>query len=136
DLYAGCGSLSLPLAVGGANVFAAEGESAPVDALRRAAAGLRVQAECRDLAKHPLTEQELARYDAVIFDPPRAGAAAQAERLAWSTVKTIVAVSCNPATLARDLGVLMEGGYEVQQVTPVDQFTWSSHLEAVAVLTR
>lgn len=136
DLYAGCGSLSLPLAVGGANVFAAEGESAPVDALRRAAAGLRVQAECRDLAKHPLTEQELARYDAVIFDPPRAGAAAQAERLAWSTVKTIVAVSCNPATLARDLGVLMDGGYEVQQVTPVDQFTWSSHLEAVAVLTR
>ena len=126
----------LPPAVGGANVFAAEGESAPVDALRRAAAGLRVQAECRDLAKHPLTEQELARYDAVIFDPPRAGAAAQAERLAWSTVKTIVAVSCNPATLARDLGVLMDGGYEVQKVTPVDQFTWSSHLEAVAVLTR
>ncbi|MDF1749835.1 MAG: class I SAM-dependent RNA methyltransferase [Alphaproteobacteria bacterium] len=136
DLYAGCGSLSLPLAVAGANVFAAEGEAAPVEALRRAAAGLRVQAECRDLAKHPLSESELARYDAVIFDPPRAGAAAQAERLAWSNVKTIVAVSCNPATLARDLSTLIEGGYEVQHVTPVDQFTWSSHLEAVAVLTR
>lgn len=136
DLYAGCGSLSLPLAVSGANVFAAEGETAPVDALRRAAAGLRVQAECRDLAKHPLTEAELGRYDAVIFDPPRAGAAAQAERLAWSDVETVIAVSCNPATLARDLGTLIEGGYEVQKVTPVDQFTWSSHLEAVAVLKR
>ncbi len=136
DLYSGCGSLSLPLAVSGINVLAVEGEAAPVDALRRAAAGLRLQAECRDLAKRPLTEAELARYDAVIFDPPRAGAAQQVERLAWSSVKRIIAVSCNPATLARDLKVLEEGGYSLDSVTPVDQFTWSSHLEAVAVLSR
>ncbi len=114
----------------------AGGEHAPGKGGGRGERGRGVEEECRDQAKHPVTEQGLARYDAVIFDPPRAGAAAQVERLAWSTVKTIVAVSCNPATLARDLGVLMDGGYEVQQVTPVDQFTWSSHLEAVAVLTR
>jgi 23S rRNA (uracil1939-C5)-methyltransferase len=72
----------------------------------------------------------------VVFDPPRAGAQAQAEQLALSKVKTIVAVSCNPATLARDLRILLDGGYVLQSVTPVDQFHYSPHIEAVAVLTR
>lgn len=136
DLYAGCGSFSIPLAKRGLNVFAAEGEQAPVDALRRAAAGLRLQAECRDLAKNPLSAGELNRYGAVVFDPPRAGAAPQAEQLAQSEVPCVIAVSCNPATLARDLHTLVEGGYALRRATPVDQFTWSAHLEAVVVLTR
>lgn len=136
DLYAGCGSFSIPLAKRGLNVVAVEGEQPPVDALRRAAAGLRLRVDSRDLAKNPLSTVELNRFDAVIFDPPRAGAASQAAQLAASEVPLVIAVSCNPATLARDLHSLLEGGYSLQSATPVDQFTWSAHLEAVAVLTK
>lgn len=136
DLYAGCGSLSVPLAAAGVNIHAVEGETAPVEAMRRAAGALRLQAECRDLARNPLSVAELNRFDAVILDPPRAGAAEQADMLSDSTVPVIVAVSCNPATLARDLRIMVDGGYTLGVVTPVDQFTWSGHLEAVAVLHR
>lgn len=136
DLYSGCGSFSIPLAKRGANVVAVEGSEAAVAALRRGAAGLRLQAECRDLARQPLTAIELNRFEAVVFDPPRAGAAPQAEMLANSSVPRIVAVSCNPATLARDLRTLVDGGYSLDHAVPVDQFTWSGHVEAVAVLTR
>ncbi|MBP5857215.1 class I SAM-dependent RNA methyltransferase [Marivibrio halodurans] len=138
DLYAGCGSIGLSLAVMGKAVHAAEGLADHVDAFRKAggAAGLRVSAEVRDLAAEPLSAAELARFDAVVFDPPRAGAADQAAALAASAVPRIAAVSCNPATLARDLSILVEGGYRVLAATPIDQFPWSGHLEAVAVLAR
>ena len=76
------------------------------------------------------------RYDAVVFDPPRAGAAAQAEQLAKSKVKRVVAVSCNPGTLARDLRLLADGGYKITRVVPIDQFLYSSHVEVVAHLER
>jgi len=136
DLFAGCGTFSLPLAIAGANVQAFEIADDAVGALRRAAAGQRIQAQTRDLDDNPLRTEELNAFDAVVFDPPRAGAAAQAEHLADSDVPTVIAVSCNPSTLARDLSILAEGGYRLDRVTPVDQFTWSAHLEAVAVLTR
>jgi 23S rRNA (uracil1939-C5)-methyltransferase len=136
DLYSGCGAFALPFAAAGRRVHAAEGQDAAVQALRRAAAGLRLTAEVRDLARAPLSVEELAGVDAVVFDPPRAGAAAQAERIAASPVETVVAVSCNPATLARDLRTLLDGGYTLERVTPVDQFTWSAHVEAVAILRR
>jgi 23S rRNA (uracil1939-C5)-methyltransferase len=135
DLYAGCGSLSFPMTVT-ANVTAFELNDDMVAAMRHAAAGLSFKAEQRDLARSPLTEQELNRFDAVVFDPPRAGAKDQAEYLALSKVPKIVAVSCNPTTLARDLRALVDGGYVIDQITPIGQFAWSAELEAVAVLHR
>ena len=104
--------------------------------MRRAAAGLSHTATRRDLARNPLTDKELKKFDAVIFDPPRSGAQAQAEYLALSNVPTIVAVSCNPTTFARDLRILVDGGYLIESAVPIDQFTWSAELEAVAVLRR
>ena len=95
-----------------------------------------MRALTRDLFRDPLVPKELEPYDAVVFDPPRAGAAAQAEQLAKSKVKRIVAVSCNPATLARDLRLLVDGGYRITRVVPVDQFLFSPHVEVVAHLTR
>ncbi len=135
DLYAGCGSLSFPLARI-APVHAFEGDAAMTEALARAAGGRRVTAERRDLARAPLAPDELAPFDAVVFDPPRAGARTQAAAIAASRVATVVAVSCNPATLARDLRLLVDGGYTMERVTPIDQFTWSAQIEAVAVLRR
>ena len=90
----------------------------------------------RDLFRSPLSVKELKAYDAVVFDPPRAGAAAQAETLAKSEVPRLVAVSCNPGTLARDLRILVDGGYRITRVTPVDQFLFSPHVEVVAQLAR
>lgn len=138
DLFSGCGSFTFPLAAQGRTVHAVEGEDAPVRALEAAAsrAGLKVTAEVRDLARRPLHAQDLKRFDAVVFDPPRAGGQAQAELLAESGPACVVAVSCNPATLARDLQALAKGGYRLDRVTPIDQFPWSVHLEAVAVLRR
>lgn len=136
DLYCGSGSFALPFLAADKQVFAAEGSRAAVDALRRATGGRSIQTECRDLARNPVPTEVLNRYDMVLFDPPRAGAAEQAEALSYSDVPTVVAVSCNPATLARDIATLQQGGYAVDTVTPVDQFTWSAHLEAVAILRR
>lgn len=138
DLYAGCGSLGLPLAAAGKAVHAVEGLADHVSAFRKAggALGLRVSAEVRDLAQAPLTAEELQRFDGVVFDPPRAGAAEQAREIAESAVPRVVAVSCNPSTLARDLRTLVDGGYRLLAATPIDQFPWSGHLEAVAVLTK
>jgi 23S rRNA (uracil1939-C5)-methyltransferase len=90
----------------------------------------------RDLFGSPLCAKELRRYDAVVFDPPRAGAAAHAEMLAKSEVPKLVAVSCNPGTLARDLRILVDGGYRLERVVPVDQFLFSPHIEMVAALGR
>jgi 23S rRNA (uracil1939-C5)-methyltransferase len=138
DLYSGCGSFTFPLAVSGRAVHAVEGEEAPIRALEAAAnaRSLRVTSEVRDLARRPLLAPELKKYQAVVFDPPRAGAGAQAEQLAEAGPPVVVAVSCNPATLARDLKILQGGGYRVESVTPIDQFPFSAHLEAVAVCRR
>lgn len=139
DLFSGVGTFALRLARK-AEVLALESEAGAVTALDRAARGMagrhRISAERRDLARRPLVEKELEKIDAVVFDPPRAGAAEQSLWLSRSKVPTIVAVSCNPATLARDLRTLVDGGYRIETVTPVDQFLWSSHVEVVAVLKR
>lgn len=139
DLHAGAGSLTFPLAVHGAEVHAVDGAAGAIAALRDAAhrAGLnRVTTEVRDLAMRPLSARELARFQAVVFDPPRIGAKAQAEALAEAGPPVVVAVSCNPATLARDARILVDGGYRLERVVPVDQFPWSPHLELVASFRR
>src|SRR5690606_30777303 len=95
-----------------------------------------VTTERRDLFHRPLTTKDLSRFDALVFDPPRAGAEAQCRQIARSAIKHIAAVSCNPGTLARDLAILVEGGYRITRVTPIDQFLWSAHVEVVALLER
>ncbi len=139
DLFAGCGTFSLPLAAR-ARVHAVELERASLDALGTAArntAGLKpVTTEPRDLFKRPLGAAELARFDAVVLDPPRAGAEAQVRALAQSRVPMIAYVSCNAASFARDARILADGGYVIGPVLPVDQFLWSSHTELVAGFVR
>ena len=139
DLFAGVGPFALRLAER-ARVIAADSDVGAIDALRRAAAatsGLKpVSAERRDLFRRPFLAQELAGVDAVVFDPPRQGAEAQARELAKSRVPVVVAVSCNAATFARDVRILTGGGYRLCDVTPVDQFRYSAHVEIVARLTR
>ena len=139
DLFSGSGTFALRLARQ-MNVHAVEGDAAAVAsfdrALRKPQGLKKVTFEKRDLFRRPFVPEELETFDAVVFDPPRAGAQAQAEMLAHSKVKTIVAVSCNPATLARDVRLLVDGGYTLQKVTPVDQFQFSPHIEAVAILIR
>jgi len=139
DLFAGVGPFALRLAER-ARVLAADSDAGAIDALRRAAAatsGLKpIMAEVRDLFRRPFVAQELAGLDAVVFDPPRQGAEAQARELAKSRVPVVVAVSCNPVTFARDAKILVEGGYRLGEVTPVDQFRYSAHVEIVARLAR
>lgn len=139
DLFAGCGTFALRLARL-AQVHAVENDRAALEALSFAARhtqGLKaVDVEVRDLHRRPLMARELADFDAVVFDPPRDGAAAQAKELAKSTVPVIVAVSCNPATLARDARFLIDAGWSIGEVTPIDQFLWSHHVEAVAVFEK
>ena len=139
DLYAGCGTFSLRLARK-AEVHAVENDAASLAALDRGfrfATGLkRVTNERRDLARRPLTAKELASFDAVVFDPPRAGAEEQSVQIARSDVPLVAAVSCNPGTLARDLRILLDGGYRLDSLTPIDQFLWSPHVEAVALLSK
>lgn len=136
DLFAGLGTFTFALARRG-RVHAVEGEERAAAALARAAADDRsVTVERRDLARDPLTPDALGAYAAVVFDPPRAGAPQQAAALAASTIPTVVAVSCNPATLARDAARLIGGGFRLDRVTPVDQFAWTPHLELAAVFQR
>ncbi len=139
DLFAGSGTFALPLAER-AEVHAVEGEAAMVAALEkgwRNAQGLkRVTAEARDLFRRPLEVDELNRFDAVVIDPPRAGAEAQFARLAESKVPVIAAVSCNAATFARDARMLVTAGWRIDWVQVVDQFRWSAHVELVARLSR
>ncbi|MGO6718784.1 class I SAM-dependent RNA methyltransferase [Rhizobium ruizarguesonis] len=139
DLFAGSGTFSLRLARIG-RVHAVEAEAKALAALDHAARntqGLKpVTVEKRDLFRRPLMTQEFKPYDAVVFDPPRAGAEFQCQELARSAVKKIVAVSCNPLTLARDLAILVEGGYRITGATPIDQFLWTSHVEVVATLEK
>ncbi|MGY0829926.1 class I SAM-dependent RNA methyltransferase [Azospirillum argentinense] len=135
DLFAGLGTFAVPLAQRAA-VHAVEGDAPALAALNKAAGALRLTTERRDLFENPLTAKELARFDAVVFDPPRAGAAAQAQVLSGSKVPRVVAVSCNPATFARDARTLVDGGYVLSRVYPVDQFLWSAHVEVVGVFSR
>ncbi|SJM29608.1 class I SAM-dependent RNA methyltransferase [Mesorhizobium delmotii] len=139
DLFAGCGSFALRLAAK-SEVHAVEGDAATLSALDRAfrfASGLkRVTSERRDLFRRPLTFKELNAFDGVVFDPPRAGAEDQSKQIARSDVPLVAAVSCNPVTLARDLRILIDGGYALKNVTPIDQFLWSPHVEAVALLEK
>lgn len=139
DLYAGIGTFSFALARS-AKIHAVEFSASAVAALARAAAqaGLAamVATEKRDLAAAPLTQDELARFDAVVFDPPYGGAVAQCRALAVSRVKRVVAVSCNPATFARDARILVDGGYRLVSVRPFDAFIWSANLELVASFER
>lgn len=108
-----------------------------LEALARAAAGRQgISVERRDLARNPFPPERLSRYAAAVFDPPRAGALRQAEALAGSALDTIVAISCNPATFARDAAKLIAGGFRLERLTPVDQFVWTPHLEMVAVFRR
>lgn len=137
DLYAGLGTFTFPLA---ARVRAFEGNDAARAALdaaaRKATRAGRIEAETRDLDRRPLTPPELEAYDAAVFDPPREGAEAQARNLARARVPLVVGVSCNPVTFARDAKLLVEGGYKLDRVTPVDQFPWTGHLELVGVFVK
>lgn len=139
DLFAGSGTFSLPLATQ-AEVHAVEGEAAMLAALDagwRATPGLRrVTTETRDLFRRPLLPDELRRFDAVVIDPPRAGAEAQMREIAASHITRVAAVSCNPITFARDLRILTEAGFVPDWVQVVDQFRWSPHIELAACLRR
>jgi 23S rRNA (uracil1939-C5)-methyltransferase len=139
DLFAGLGTFTFPLARRGA-VHAVEGDASAMAALSSAARTLpnvttNVTVARRDLFDDPLTASELSHFDAVVFDPPRAGAREQSTQIVASGVPTVVAVSCNPATFARDARILTDGGYSLERVTPVDQFVWSAHVELVARFT-
>jgi 23S rRNA (uracil1939-C5)-methyltransferase len=138
DLFCGVGPFTLRIAEF-ARVVAADCDAAAIAALSKAARapGMRpVDAKPRDLFRRPFVAQELRGVDAVVFDPPRQGAQAQARALAESKVPVVVAVSCNPATFARDAEILIGGGYRLQAVTPIDQFRYSAHVEIVAKLER
>lgn len=139
DLFCGVGVFALRLATR-AKVYAADADRPSIAALEKAVRhtqGLKpVAPHVRDLFRNPLAPVELAPFDAVVFDPPRAGAEAQARELAASKVRTVVAVSCEPKTFARDAAILIAGGYRLEQVTPVDQFAWSTHVELVATFRR
>lgn len=139
DLFCGVGPFALRLAEK-SRVAAYDSDAGAIASLQKAAAttsGLKpVKAETRDLFRRPLVAEELRDYDAVVFDPPRQGAQAQAERLAASKVPVVIAVSCNVATFARDARILIDGGYKIEGVTPVDQFRHTPHVELVARFAR
>ncbi|HYI47657.1 MAG TPA: class I SAM-dependent RNA methyltransferase [Allosphingosinicella sp.] len=133
DLFAGLGTFALALS---GRVYAAEGARDAVLALKGAGAGRGVFAEHRDLFRRPLDAAELNRFEAVILDPPRAGAKEQAPHLAASLVPRLAYISCNPNTFARDARLLTEGGYRLLWVKPVGQFRWSTHVELAAAFRR
>jgi 23S rRNA (uracil1939-C5)-methyltransferase len=139
DLFAGCGTFSLALAAQ-ASVHAVDSDARALEALlaaaRRTPRLKPVTIERRDLFRQPLQPPELKGFDAVVLDPPRGGAKAQASALAASAAKRVAYVSCNPESFARDAGILTGGGFRLLRVVPVDQFLWSSHIELVALLGR
>ena len=138
DLFCGLGTFTLPLATN-APVHAVEGDPDLLNALTHAAnhsTGLKpITTEARDLFRRPLLPDELAKFDAVVIDPPRAGAEAQTREIAKAQVPRIAAVSCNPVTFARDAAILVQAGYRLDWVQPVDQFRWSPHVELAAQFT-
>lgn len=139
DLFCGVGTFTFRLA-GIAPVHGADSSAPAIKALLGALAsapGLKaITAEARDLGRRPLLAPEMKKIDAVVFDPPRAGAPEQAHEIARSSVANVVGVSCNPVTFARDARILVDGGFVLRKVKPVDQFLWSPHVELVGVFTR
>jgi 23S rRNA (uracil1939-C5)-methyltransferase len=139
DLFCGVGPFALRLAAK-SRISAFDSDADAVTALQKAAtstSGLKpIKAEIRDLLRRPLVPQELRDFDAIVFDPPRQGAQAQAQQLAASKIPVVVAVSCNVATFARDARILIDGGYAIEGVTPVDQFRHTPHVELVARFAR
>ena len=139
DLYCGAGAFTFRLAER-ASVLALDGSGPAIEALKGAIAsapGLKqITAAARDLVRRPLLAAEMKRLDGVVFDPPRAGALEQAREIAASKVGRAVGVSCNPATFARDARVLLEAGFRLTRVLPVDQFLWSPHMELIGLFER
>lgn len=139
DLFSGVGTFALPLAQS-AEIHAVEGEADMIAALDRAWRGAkgvkRITTEVRDLFRRPLEPDELAKFDAAVIDPPRAGAEAQIATLAASDVQTVAMVSCNPVSFARDAKTLIAGGFVLNWAQVIDQFRWSAHVEIVACFTR
>jgi 23S rRNA (uracil1939-C5)-methyltransferase len=139
DLFCGAGAFTFPLAER-SQVLAADSAAAAVAALKAAIAtapGLRsITAAARDLFRRPLTAADLKGCDAVVFDPPRAGAEAQSREIAACGAATVVGISCNPTTFARDARILTDAGFRLEHVTPIDQFLWSAHVELVGVFRR
>jgi 23S rRNA (uracil1939-C5)-methyltransferase len=139
DLFCGVGPFALRLA-GRARIAAFDSDEGAVASLQKAAtatSGLKpVKAKARDLYRRPLMPPELRDYDAIVFDPPRQGAQAQSQQLAAGKVAVVIAVSCNVASFARDARILVDGGYRLEGVTPVDQFRHTPHVELVARFSR
>jgi 23S rRNA (uracil1939-C5)-methyltransferase len=139
DLFCGAGAFALRLAREH-EVFAADSDPAAIAALTRAVAATRglhkLETQTRDLYRRPLQAQDLAAFDAALIDPPRAGAIEQARALAASSLPLVVSISCNAATFARDARILVDGGFEVESVIPLDQFRFSAHVEIAAVFRR
>ncbi len=140
DVFSGIGTYSFPLLAQAQHVDALEGDMEMVkavhSAIRQHGLKKRLTAQWRDLFAKPLTVEELNRYDAVVLNPPRAGAGNQCRQLARSGVPTIAYVSCNPERFVRDASLLLAGGYQLRSVQPIDQFVWSHHLELVAHFSR
>lgn len=139
DLFCGCGTFSMPLAKE-ASVTGIDSDARAIDALQSAASRHMqrdaINASRRNLFNNPLVIDELNVFDALLLDPPRAGAQSQVSEIAKSTVETVVSVSCNPQTFFRDAALLRDGGYTLQSLTPVDQFVYSPHIELVGVFVR
>lgn len=139
DLFCGVGTFTFPLAEV-ASVLAADTSAPAIAALKAgvaSAAGLKpTTAEARDLFRRPLSPHDLKGCDAVVFDPPRAGALEQTRQVADTRAGVVVGVSCNPVTFARDSRVLIDAGFRLERVTPIDQFLWSTHVELVGVFRR
>ena len=140
DLFSGAGTFALALGAGGAAMTAFDGDEAAIAALaaaaNRSAGRINIDATMRDLERRPIGLHELKSIDGVVLDPPRAGAKAQCDVLATSDVGKIAYVSCNPATFARDARTLVEGGYTLVSVSPINQFPWSSHVEMIGRFER
>ncbi len=139
DLYCGAGAFTFHLAKI-APVLACDSAAPAIRAMNAAvstAPGLKgIVGEHRDLARRPVLAEELKRIDTVVFDPPRAGAAEQSAEIARSKVARAIAVSCNPATFVRDARILIDAGFTLDRLLPVDQFLWSPHIELVGVFNR
>jgi len=139
DLFSGCGAFALPLARH-AQVDAFDSDALAIAALERAHRSAQrlkpLNAVHRDLFRRPLLPDDLAPYDFAVIDPPRAGAKAQMAQLAKSSIPVIISMSCNPATFARDARLLLDAGYRMGDILPIDQFRWSAHVELVAVFKR
>lgn len=132
DLFCGLGTFTLPIQQAGIDVTGIDSAESAILALQKQ----HVKAVARDLFRQPVMVSELSGYDAVVLDPARAGAKTQCEQLAKSAVPTIVMVSCNPATFARDARALLNGGYRLQKLTPVEQFIFSDHIEVVGIFKK